>query len=173
MIFLTKPLERISQLSVKSVIRHAPMKLIRALALILLGAVALSAPALPQSNDLAPTFEVYEAPIEAVPIIQPPMRYLRIVDDGIRSNLARCAAAGRPLCDTGMICLGWIEVEFTIAPDGGVEDVVTVNRCPDQAPPEDPWARVREWEYNPRIRDGEAVPTRASTTLAYSLGVSS
>jgi hypothetical protein len=140
--------------------------LVVAFLLLPIGPSSSKDPRLPQDTYVS-------APIEAVPIIQPPMRYLRIVDDSVRSNLARCDASGRPLCETGMMCLGWIEVEFTIAVDGGVEDVATVARCPDKEPPEDPWARIREWRYNPRIRNGEAVPTRATTTLAYSLGVSS
>lgn len=158
-----------------SVTRHALMMSIRPIACMFFVAGPLLFEAVPSSSEDSrlPQETYVSAPIEAVPIIRPPMRYLRIVDDAVRSNLARCDSSGRPLCDTGMICLGWIEVEFTIAADGGVEDVATVARCPDQEPPEDPWARVREWRYNPRIRDGEAVPTRGTTTLAYSLGVSS
>jgi len=110
---------------------------------------------------------------DAIPIIRVPFHHLIPVDKSNQSNLARCDSPDRPVCDTGMECLGWIEIAFTIAPDGGVENLQTVAKCPDSPLPEEPWDGLRQWKYNPRIRNGVAVPTPTRVRLAYSLGVSS
>jgi protein TonB len=52
---------------------------------------------------------------------------------------------------------GWVDVEFTVGPDGSVRDPVVLGADPKQVFDRAALQAVRGWKYNPRIADGKPV----------------
>jgi protein TonB len=62
---------------------------------------------------------------------------------------------------------GWVDLEFTIAPDGATQDLVVRNAQPlrvfDQAAVD----AVKRWRFEPVMRDGAAVAQRAAVRIRF------
>ncbi len=63
---------------------------------------------------------------------------------------------------------GWVELEFTVKPDGSTGDIVVTNSSPRRTFDAAAVNAVREWRYKPVIRDGKAVDQRASVRIRFS-----
>ena len=55
---------------------------------------------------------------------------------------------------------GWVDVKFTIRPDGSTTDVVVLNAEPKKIFDHSAVQAVKGWKYNPKIEDGRAVEQR-------------
>lgn len=64
---------------------------------------------------------------------------------------------------------GWVEVEFTILPDGTVEDPVVTASEPPRLFDRSARRAILRWKFKPRIIDGEAVARRATQRIDYVL----
>ena len=64
---------------------------------------------------------------------------------------------------------GWVEVEFTILPDGTVTDPVILNSQPQRVFDRNALRAVLRWKFKPRIVAGQAVSRRAVQTIDFSL----
>lgn len=64
---------------------------------------------------------------------------------------------------------GWVEVEFTILPDGSVEDPVVIDSEPPRLFDRNAMRAILRWKFKPRIVDGEAVSRRAAQRIDFIL----
>jgi protein TonB len=64
---------------------------------------------------------------------------------------------------------GFVEVEFTITPDGSVADVEVLNAEPRRLFVRDAIRAVLKWKFKPRIIDGQAVARRATQRIEFKL----
>jgi protein TonB len=64
---------------------------------------------------------------------------------------------------------GFVEVEFTITPDGSVADVEVLNAEPRRLFVRDAIRAVLKWKFKPRIVDGQAVAWRATQRIEFKL----
>jgi protein TonB len=55
---------------------------------------------------------------------------------------------------------GWVDVVFTVGPDGSVRDPVVVNAKPKAIFDRAALQAVKGWKYNPKIEDGKPVERR-------------
>ena len=86
------------------------------------------------------------------PIEAPEGRYAYVGEAG-RFVLADCSS-GEPLCEPGVPCFGWVEFEFELSRDGGVESPVPVASCPYPVAVEPMLRDLKAW----RFREPPAVP---------------
>ena len=64
---------------------------------------------------------------------------------------------------------GWVKVEFTIKPDGTVDDAVVVKSEPEGTFDDAALAAIEQWEFKAKIVNGIAVPQRATQLLQFKL----
>lgn len=64
---------------------------------------------------------------------------------------------------------GWVRVEFTITPDGEVEDAVVKSAEPDEIFDDAALNAIAKWEFKAKIVNGVAVKQRAVQTLQFKL----
>lgn len=64
---------------------------------------------------------------------------------------------------------GWVEVEFTILPDGTVEDPIVLASEPSRLFDRNAMRAILRWKFKPRIIDGEAVSRRAAQRIDFIL----
>jgi TonB family protein len=64
---------------------------------------------------------------------------------------------------------GWVDVEFTIAPDGSTQDVVVRNAEPQRTFDQSAVDAVKRWRFEPVVRDGAAVAQRAAMRIRFEL----
>src|SRR5882672_1395176 len=50
---------------------------------------------------------------------------------------------------------GWVELEFTVTEDGSTADIVVTNSSPRRTFDSSAISAVREWRYQPLVRDGK------------------
>jgi TonB family protein len=62
---------------------------------------------------------------------------------------------------------GWVELQFTVAIDGSVQDVVVTDSQPHVTFDKSAMAALRRWRYQPVMRDGVAVPQRAVVRMRF------
>jgi TonB family protein len=62
---------------------------------------------------------------------------------------------------------GWVELEFTVRPDGSTGDIVVTNSSPRRTFDSAAMAAVGQWRYKPVIRDGKAVEQRAAVRIRF------
>ena len=62
---------------------------------------------------------------------------------------------------------GWVEVEFTILPDGSVEDPVVTDSEPPRLFDRNALRAILRWKFKPRIIEGEAVSRRAAQRIDF------
>jgi len=64
---------------------------------------------------------------------------------------------------------GWVEVEFTILPDGTVADPVITNSEPRRLFDRNALRAILRWKFKPRIVDGQPVARRATQRIDFEL----
>jgi len=64
---------------------------------------------------------------------------------------------------------GWVRVEFTITPEGGVQDAFVVESDPQRVFDRAAVQAVLRWKFRPRFVDGEAVSRRAVQVIDFKL----
>lgn len=64
---------------------------------------------------------------------------------------------------------GWVEVEFTIEPDGSVSDPRVVASDPPRIFERNAIRAIYKWKFKPRIIDGKPVARRATQRLDFNL----
>jgi TonB family protein len=62
---------------------------------------------------------------------------------------------------------GWVDVEFTIAPDGRTQDVIVRNAEPARTFDQSAVDAIRRWRFEPVMRDGAAVQQRAAMRIRF------
>jgi TonB family protein len=63
---------------------------------------------------------------------------------------------------------GFVELEFTVMPDGSTGNVVVTNSNPRKTFDASAIAAVSEWRYKPVMRDGKAVEQRVAVRIRFS-----
>jgi TonB family protein len=64
---------------------------------------------------------------------------------------------------------GWVDVEFTIAPDGTTQDVLVRNSDPQRTFDQSAVDAVKRWRFEPVMRDGAVVAQRAAMRIRFEL----
>lgn len=64
---------------------------------------------------------------------------------------------------------GWVELAFTILPNGNVEAVEVQNASPSEVFDDAAIRAVRQWRYEPVTRNGQPVPQRAMVRVKFAL----
>jgi TonB family protein len=64
---------------------------------------------------------------------------------------------------------GWVDVEFTIAPDGSTQDLVVRNAEPQRIFDQAAIDAVKRWRFEPVQRDGAEVAQRAAVRIRFEL----
>jgi TonB family protein len=62
---------------------------------------------------------------------------------------------------------GWVELEFTVLPDGSTGDIVVTNSSPRRTFDSAAMTAVSQWRYKPPVRDGQAVAQRAAVRIKF------
>jgi len=64
---------------------------------------------------------------------------------------------------------GWVEVEFTVQPDGSVADATVVNSQPARVFNSSALRAVQRWTFKPRLENGKAVPEKVRRRIEFKL----
>lgn len=64
---------------------------------------------------------------------------------------------------------GWVNVEFTIAPDGTVSDPIVIAAEPPQIFNRSAVNAIVRWKFKPRVVDGEPVASRGQQLISFDL----
>jgi TonB family protein len=64
---------------------------------------------------------------------------------------------------------GWVDVEFTIAPDGSTQELVVRNAEPQRMFDQAAIDAVKRWRFEPVLREGTAVSQRAAVRIRFEL----
>jgi protein TonB len=64
---------------------------------------------------------------------------------------------------------GWVDVEFTVAPDGSTQDLVVRGAEPQRMFDQAAVDAVKRWRFEPIMRDGAAVAQRAAVRIRFEL----
>jgi TonB family protein len=62
---------------------------------------------------------------------------------------------------------GWVELAFTVQPNGSVDEVEVRNASPADIFDESAVRAIRQWRFEPVVRNGEKVPQRALVRLRF------
>ena len=62
---------------------------------------------------------------------------------------------------------GWVTLEFTVTPTGGVGDILVTDSEPDGVFDAAATRAVSQWRFKPRVSGGRAVAMRSSVTLRF------
>ena len=62
---------------------------------------------------------------------------------------------------------GWVELEFTVHPDGTTSDIVVTNSSPRKTFDSAAVTAISQWRYKPVVRDGKAVDQRANVRIRF------
>jgi TonB family protein len=62
---------------------------------------------------------------------------------------------------------GWVELEFTVLPDGATGDVVVTNSSPRKTFDNSAITAVSQWRYRPVVRDGKPVEQRVAVRIRF------
>jgi protein TonB len=65
---------------------------------------------------------------------------------------------------------GWVELAFTVQPNGTVDDVEVRNASPAETFDDAAVRAIRQWRFEPVQRNGKAVPQRAMVRLRFNEG---
>jgi TonB family protein len=120
--------------------------------------VAAPAAVVPEAKTVAPA-TVAPAPAEARPA------------DGVisaaRLKAVRKVEAKYPVQAYETLTSGWVDMEFTVTRDGGVDDVVVTASEPGRTFDSAAMAAMRRYRYEPVLRDGVAVEQRARLRMRF------
>jgi TonB family protein len=67
---------------------------------------------------------------------------------------------------------GWVELAFTVQPNGTVAEIEVRNASPADIFDEAAMRALRQWRFQPIVRNGEKVPQRAVVRLRFAVGES-
>jgi protein TonB len=73
-----------------------------------------------------------------------------------------------PLATRNRNMSGWVELEFTVQTDGSTADIVVTNSSPRKTFDAAATNAVREWRYQPVIRDGKSIDQRVAVRIRFS-----
>ncbi|NLG75946.1 MAG: energy transducer TonB, partial [Xanthomonadaceae bacterium] len=65
---------------------------------------------------------------------------------------------------------GWVELAFTVMPNGTVDDVEVRNASPANVFDDAAIRAIRQWRFEPVVRNGKTVPQRAMVRLRFAEG---
>jgi TonB family protein len=65
---------------------------------------------------------------------------------------------------------GWVELAFTVMPNGSVDDIEVRNASPADTFDDAATKAIRQWRFEPVMRNGKAVPQRAMVRLRFAEG---
>ena len=65
---------------------------------------------------------------------------------------------------------GWVELAFTVMPNGSVDDIEVRNASPADTFDDAAIKAIRQWRFEPVMRNGKAVPQRAMVRLRFAEG---
>ena len=65
---------------------------------------------------------------------------------------------------------GWVELAFTVTPNGTVDDVEVRNASPANVFDDAAMRAIRQWRFEPVERNGENVSQRAMVRLKFAQG---
>jgi TonB family protein len=65
---------------------------------------------------------------------------------------------------------GWVELAFTVMPNGSVTDIEVRNASPAEIFDDAAVRAVRQWRFEPVVRNGKTVPQRAMVRLRFAEG---
>ncbi|HZP67868.1 MAG TPA: energy transducer TonB [Rudaea sp.] len=65
---------------------------------------------------------------------------------------------------------GWVEVEFTVMPDGTVSNATVVNANPTRVFNDAALRAVQRWSFKPKLENGKAVEERIRRRIEFKLG---
>ena len=72
-----------------------------------------------------------------------------------------------PASTRGRSMSGWVELEFTVRPDGKTGDVVVTNSSPRRTFDNAAVTAVEQWRYEPVVRSGKVVEQRAAVRIRF------
>jgi len=119
---------------------------------------ATPAPAAPKPAAAAPP-PVAEAPAPAAP-----------AGETHAAQLVKSAAPAYPPEAVRARKDGWVQVEFTVDPNGQVTDAKVANADPPRLFNTAALDAVRRWTFKPRMENGKAVEERMSRRIEFKLG---
>lgn len=64
---------------------------------------------------------------------------------------------------------GWVDLEITVQTDGSVDDVTVVHAEPAEVFDQAAMDAVRQWQYEPVVRDGKAVAQRTRVRIRFQM----
>jgi protein TonB len=79
----------------------------------------------------------------------------------------RKAQADYPLPALDRMVSGWVDMEFTVAKDGTVQNVVVVESQPRRTFDSAAMTAMKRWRFAPVLRDGQPVEQRASMRMRF------
>lgn len=62
---------------------------------------------------------------------------------------------------------GWVEMAFTVTPSGTVEDIEVRNASPADVFEESATRAIKQWRFEPIVRNGEKISQRAVVRLRF------
>lgn len=65
---------------------------------------------------------------------------------------------------------GWVELAFTVMPNGTVDDVEVRNASPADVFEDSAVRAIRQWRFEPVERNGEKIAQRAMVRLRFAQG---
>ncbi|OHU87649.1 MULTISPECIES: energy transducer TonB [Pseudoalteromonas] len=65
---------------------------------------------------------------------------------------------------------GWVDLEFTVTPEGFVEDITVLDKEHGEMFVKNSIKALKDWRYAPKFVDGEAVSAKTSVRLAFKMG---
>lgn len=109
------------------------------------------------------------------PIAQAELELTTARDQGAQSNIVSAAVLKRlrmvnpvyPESARKRGVEGWVELAFTVMPNGTVEDVEVRNASPASIFDDAATRAIRQWRFEPVERNGEKVPQRAMVRLRF------
>lgn len=103
----------------------------------------------------------------ATPVVAAPAASTPAVVASTTLQLLRSAPPEYPQRALEGLLSGWVEMEFTVARDGTVKDIVVVNSEPRRTFDAAAMAALKRYRYQPVVREGETVEQRARMRMRF------
>ncbi|MCX7085991.1 MAG: TonB family protein [Methylococcales bacterium] len=141
-------------------------------------------PVLPKAKEAEPIPMATKTPVASPPVSTPsPVTPSSSVSATPTSNKANTST---PTVSSGVVPIsrveaeypaiakrreieGWVKIEFSITPDGSVENAVVVDAEPENIFNESALTAIEQWKFKGKIVDGVAVSQRAVQKLQFKL----
>jgi TonB family protein len=128
-------------------------------------AVAVAEP--PASAPSPSTVAAPVAPPSTTTPSPSPASAANAVVSSSKLTLLRRESAAYPQWALDRLISGWVDLEFTVAPNGSVKDVTVVNAEPKNTFNTAAKSALSRYRYEPVMRDGVAVAQRASIRMRF------